>query len=173
MKYSNLIRGIIGFAMLVVCCGLALARGAPPAGWRFPATADLADDWRGTGKERKADLTGDFDEDGKPDRAVLLISVKNHSLGLFVSLSSDRARHWRKLDVIDDSRAIHVMGVELMSPGQYITACGKGYFACKQGEPKAIRLASDAINYFKTESASRTFYFDRQIKSFRQVWMSD
>ena len=154
-------------------CDNQKAQAPVPAGWRFPSPAELADEWRGPDDLSKAEVIGDFDGDGQPDRAALLVSGKTGALGLFVLLTSDRSPKWRKLDVIHDRRAIHAMGIELVRPGPYRTACGKGYFKCKPGEPEAIALDRDAINYFKTESASRFFYHDKPTGSFKQIWMSD
>ncbi len=41
------------------------------------------------------------------------------------------------------------MGVDVAKPGEYKTACGKGYFACAEGEPAILRLNRPAIDYFK------------------------
>lgn len=170
---SGLLRSITFLLMLIAGGEFAAAQATLPVGWRLPTSTELADDWRGTETSRKAEVVGDFDGDGKPDRAALLISIKSQNLGLFVLLAGDRAGYWRKLDVINDRQAIHAMGLELVRPGHYTTACGKGYLSCKPDAPKAIRLDGDALNYFKTESANRIFYLDKHTKSFRQVWMSD
>lgn len=144
-----------------------------PTGWRLPTQEELSDDWRGGGSDKRAEITGDFNGDGKTDRAVLLMSKKNHALGLFVFFVRSNGTHWHKLDEISDSRAIHAMGIEVVSRGKYKTACGKGYFPCKSGEPEIIQSEFDIINYFKTESANRYIFLDKHSMSFKKVWMSD
>lgn len=128
--------------------------------------------WRNNYPAKGAEVVGDFDGDGKPDRATLLVFNANKNLGLFIFLSGDRAG-WRKVDVLRDPQAIHSMGIEMLHPGNYPTACGKGYFPCKRGEPEYIDFDTDAINYFKIESANRNIFFDKRSRSFRKVWMSD
>ena len=75
--------------------------------------------------------------------------------------------------MIDDPLMIHAMGIEKVSHGRYKTACGKGYWDCKKGEPSEIVIEHDAINYFKTESANSYFYWDAKTKKFKRIWMSD
>ncbi len=65
------------------------------------------------------------------------------------------------------------MGIDLVRPGNYQTACGKGYWDCEKDEPELLTLAGPAIDFFKTESANSFFFFDAATHRFRRVWISD
>jgi hypothetical protein len=67
------------------------------------------------------------------------------------------------------------MGIHLVKPGRYETACGKGYGEefCSHGEPKFLKLATDAIDLFRQESADSIAYWDQKRNMFALVQMSD
>lgn len=65
------------------------------------------------------------------------------------------------------------MGIDVAKPGEYKTACGKGYFACKKGESKILKLNRPAIDYFKLGSASSFFFWNDKTNSFKRIWISD
>lgn len=144
-----------------------------PNGWRAPDEVELSDAWRGDSPERHASVAGDFNGDGQGDRAMLLVSDARHSFALFVYLSAGKSHIWHKVIETKDQSLIHGVGVEVVPPGEYKTACGKGYVKCKRGEPRIIRPKADVINYYKTESWSSYVYFDASAKSLKRVWMSD
>ena len=145
-----------------------------PKNWGKPTASDLSDEWRNKDTGRFSIANGDFNGDGKIDQAMLLVSHQSHKLGLFVFISQENDLYRsHKLDVIDDPLMIHAMGIEKVSHGRYKTACGKGYWDCKKGEPSEIVIEHDAINYFKTESANSYFYWDAKTKKFKRIWMSD
>ena len=52
------------------------------------------------------------------------------------------------------------MGISVMEPGQYNTACGKGYWECAGGDKPSILLKHPGLNYFKWGSADSVFYWD-------------
>jgi len=64
------------------------------------------------------------------------------------------------------------MGVDVVKPGKYETACGKGYWECEKGEPKILELKRPAINYFKLASANSFFFLDDKSNSFKRNWIS-
>jgi hypothetical protein len=115
----------------------------------------------------------DFDGDGKEDEARLLINDKENKMGLFVTLSSQERKTPVLLDTIADKRTIEVMGIEVAKPGAYKTACGKGYWACKKGEPSELGLTNSAIDFFRFESANSYFVWDSKTKKFIRIWTSD
>jgi len=65
------------------------------------------------------------------------------------------------------------MGVDIVKPGHYKTACGKGYFECEKGEPEVLKLKQPAIDYFRFESANSFFFWDCNTNSFKRIWISD
>jgi hypothetical protein len=142
--------------------------------WRVPTKAELADEtgWRKDDKTLYLTAEADFDGDGKQDNVSLLVNDKKNSMGLFVELSSQPGKKI-KLDEIDDKSWIQVMGVTVAKPGKYKTACGKGYWACEDGEPAVLNLKLPAIDYFKEGSANSFFIWDKKTKQFKRIWISD
>jgi len=145
----------------------------PPAGWRRPSLAETAAKWRQKSPTRFFTVRGDFDGDGKPDIAELLVNPSRSQFALFVKLAS--ADTWQLLDKPYDLKSLGRFGIEVVKPGKYETACGKGYgdWACANGEPDWLRLAHPGIDFFYTESSDSIYYWDTQSKKFRQVVMSD
>jgi len=74
---------------------------------------------------------------------------------------------------LPDASVLEDVGVEIVQPGAYQTACGKGYWKCGEGEPDKLSLASPAIDLFVYEKAGSFLYFDPAIRGFREVLMSD
>lgn len=166
--------GITGVILLVITLPV-LADSTPlPRGWRMPTSSELGDDWRNVDPEKYSAIRGDFNGDGATDQAMLLMSLRGRGLGLFVFLSrKDRTLKVYTLDIIKDAALLRAMGIARVLPGQYRTACGKGYWACKKGEVPDVSIKHDAIDYFKTESASSYFYWDEHARGFKRVWISD
>ncbi len=147
---------------------------ALPKNWRAPTKTELKDDWRQRSHEKYALVNGDFNGDGVADQARLLVSTRSDTFGLFIFLSQkDGTRRTYKAVVSKNKSILEVMGIDKVAPGQYKTACGKGYWDCKKGETPVITLKYDAINYFKTESANSFFYWNEQSNCFDRIWMSD
>jgi hypothetical protein len=144
-------------------------------GWRVPTKSELGDNlgWRKENPHFYIKAKADFDGDGKEDEASLLINDKENKMGLFVTLSSQKMVRPLLLEAIDDKRTIEVMGIEVAKPGTYKTACGKGYWTCKKGEPAVLRLKFPVIDFFRFESANSFFVWDSKTKKFKRIWMSD
>lgn len=152
---------------------------ALPEGWRYPTAEELSDE-----PERKDSPTkyikavADFNGDGINDEAYLVKSTKFSGEGLLVHLSDkQRGFRWLVLNTIDWGKEYPKvnlsMGIAVVKPGQYETACGKGYFECKKGEPRVLKLKRPAIDYFKFGSANSFFFWDDKTSSFKRIWMSD
>jgi hypothetical protein len=150
-----------------------------PDGWRFPTAEELSDDVnRKDSPTKYAKAVADFNGDGINDEAVLLKSTKFSGEGLFVRLSDNQnGFKWIELDVIDWGKKYPKvnlsMGIDIAKPGEYKTACGKGYFECKEGEPEVLKLRRPAINYFRFESANSFFVWDEKTTGFKRIWISD
>lgn len=149
-----------------------------PEDWRFPTERELSYVSRKDSPTRYARATADFNGDGNSDEAFLLKSTTFSGEGLFVRLSTKQGDfRWIKLDVIDWGKQYPnvdlSMGVDIAKPGEYKTACGKGYFECNEGEPKVLKLLRPAIDYFRFESANSFFVWDEKAASFKRIWMSD
>ena len=65
------------------------------------------------------------------------------------------------------------MGIKVLTPGRYLTTCGKGYDASEPGTPDEIELRYDGIDFFMEGSADSVFYIPDRGKEFRRVWLSD
>jgi hypothetical protein len=158
--------------LLIIPIGLS---ATDIASWRTPDLAELGHDssWRKEDPDLYLMAKADFDGDGKEDVARLLINDKENKMGLFVTLSYKKKAEPLLLEAIDDKNTIEVMGVEVAKPGTYKTACGKGYWTCKKGEPAQLRLHRPGIDFFRFESANSYFIWRKDKKKFERIWMSD
>lgn len=161
--------------LLLICtfslCG-ASANPNIPEGWRLPTTEELEHKsykWRHESLEKYQVVRADFDGDGLADEATLLVSVNGRQYGLFVLLGSGGVR---QLDV-GEIAVLQFMGITAKEKGTHKTACGKGYWDCKKGEPQFITLTNTGVTYFKDESAASVFYWVPSTKKFNRVWVSD
>jgi hypothetical protein len=82
---------------------------------------------------------------------------------------------WQPLNsVIHDQQSSRLlMGVSLVPPGTYKTACGKGYGRCGPDEPREVVLKHPGIDYFRFESANSFIFWDEASRQLRRVWISD
>lgn len=157
---------------------LVLAQSAelmPPEGWRFPTEADYTDSW----KEFRATIPvpfhaqADFNGDGLPDGAWILLSTQDTSGGLFVFLAQKEGPP--KAIFLDQDPGVYkaqYMGIKIVPPGKYQTACGKGYFKCGPSEPRVLHLARPAISYFLYNSTESFFWWDTKSGLFQRTWIS-
>lgn len=92
-------------------------------------------------------------------------------------LSSPKGFIWKIVDQIDWGKEYPhvdlVMGIEVAQPGDYKTACGKGFWECSPTEPQRLKLHTSGILYFRFASAASIWYWDKKSDEFRQVWISD
>jgi hypothetical protein len=150
---------------------LAMSVGLP-AGWRRPVPAEVKQEWRSKDEGRFLIADGDFDGDKKKDHAEILVEAGGKQFGVVVWLSSARrAMILEKGDI----GSLERMGIAIVQPGSYRTACGKGYgdWACANGEPENLALKNQAIDFFAHESADAILYWDLQKKEFNRIQMSD
>jgi hypothetical protein len=144
-----------------------------PPGWRIPTSQELAIEvgWEEAPNHAQS-ISADFDGDKKEDLAQLLLNDAKNKMALFVMLSS-RNFSPLLLDEMADKRTIHVMGIGVADPGEYKTACGKGYWKCEKNDPELLHLKYSAIDYFKAESANSFFVWNQNLSRFDRIWMSD
>lgn len=142
-------------------------------GWRGITKAEAADDWRQKNRTRFLLVKGDFDGDGKPDTAQLLLNPSANQFALFVKQAS--SAKWQMLGEPFDVKVLDRFGIDLVKPGRYQTACGKCYgdYACAHGEPSFLQLSAPGIDLFYTESSDSIFYWDRKSRKFVEVLISD
>lgn len=145
-----------------------------PKGWRAPQSTEIKGEWRNKNTDRFLVARGDFNGDGIADVARVLVNQEVNKAGLFAFVSQKNGQcNIYHLDISNDTKMLQNMGVEKVPPGTYKTACGKGYWNCKQDESPEISLRTDAINYFMPEGANSYFYWDKKSDTFRRVWISD
>lgn len=149
-----------------------------PNGWRFPTEKELeANSMRSESFDKYAIVESDFNSDGKTDYAYLVKSTIFSGEGLLVKLSTPNGDTWKVLDKIDwGQEYLNVdlaMGIDLAKPGDYKTACSKGYWKCKENEPEILILKTPGIWYFQFESAASIYYWDAKSGEFKQIWISD
>lgn len=154
---------------------LVLAQQAPPPGWRFPEEADYTGSWQAyrTVIPEPFHAQADFNGDGLPDDAWILFSSLGKGSGLFVFLAQQEG--YPKVITLDKNPGLNKpqnMGIKIVQPGDYKTACGKGYFKCGPNQPAVLHLALPAINYFVFEGANSFFWWDTPSASFKRIWMS-
>lgn len=165
---------VFSLMLLVSAISIRAESITMPSEWRAPTALELNDAWRNKDPNRYSLVKGDFNGDGVEDVAMLLVSLQRHEVGLFVFLAKkNRAYKAYRLDVIKDTNNLRVMGIAKVSPGSYKSACGKGYWDCKQGEPPVLSVKQEAIDFFKMESANSYFCWDGKKSSFQRVRMSD
>jgi hypothetical protein len=172
ISLASRVRLGVSISLITLFSGLAVAQEFP-AGWRRPFPVEIADKWRQKSPTRFSKVKGDFDGDGKPDIAELLVNPSRSQFALFVKLAS--ADTWQLLDKPCDLKSLGRFGIDVVKAGKYETACGKGYgdWACAHGEPDWLRLSNPGIDFFYTESSDSIYYWDRQSNQFREVVMSD
>jgi len=145
-----------------------------PQGWRMPASTETGHGWRNEDPNRSLVAKGDFNGDGITDVARMLVRDTGPGLALFAFVSQkDHTFKAHLLDEKEDPNYIRVLGIATVPPGVYKTACGKGYFDCREGEPPEIVLRNPSIRYFKVGSASAFFYWDPAINSFKMIGIGD
>jgi len=164
------ILGVTGIVAGLVA-GVAAAGTSPDPGrpgWRAVAEADLASvpaAQRPPGQ--RFAVSGDFDGDGKADRAWVMVSDKGHRYGLFVSRGGRSAETLADGDVSDLPNLV----LALAKPGTYKTACAKGYGDDAQPCRRQVRARWTAIGFGSYESSDQIFFWDG--KRFDSEFLSD
>jgi hypothetical protein len=152
----------------------AFAQQQPPTGYRFPTGSDIIYDW----KEWKAPIhvKADFNGDGVQDHAWILLKEKGSGWGLFVFLGRKNEKpQIIKLEENKGESSAQRFGISLAPPSKakWKTACGKGYFECKRGEPEEIQITLPSIEFCLIESSCYLFMWDNKSGAFRKVQLSD
>lgn len=142
-------------------------------GYRVPGSADVIVDWRIHSSERKAlpyHVTADFNGDGQPDHAFLLLGERLYDirLGALVSAgTSYRAFKLMELDA-EDEFTRHRYIVSARPPGRYKAAAPEGDTP-KVKPPGEVVAANWAIELIFTESSETLFLWDARRDDFKSV----
>jgi hypothetical protein len=154
----------------------AAAQRDSPSGqsWRPPTAAELGNaadqKWRQDDPGRYLVVTGDFDGDGKPDEARLLVRGDGKAFALFVKLGARDVA--QKLDEFPDVSKLPAIGIKRIVPDTYPTACARG-LDCAEDEPRYIIVKHDAVDYFRHDQANRYYYWNDSRHAFAQVGIND
>lgn len=132
----------------------AQARDLLPSGWRLAAESP------------SAVAVGDVNGDGTEDRAVLVTDGQRVKVLAFISGSDGFA----VIDLITAPCDSAVCGVKMLPPGKYLTACGKKYSDCEEGEPEMLASPLPLIAFFD-ENVEIAFIFEKN--GIHKVWLSD
>ncbi len=166
------------FILLFLSFSAVASPTSLPAGCRLPTTTDIEAvpmrQWSDTNFLR---VDADFNVDGTMDYAHLVKSTTYSGEGFAVYLSNQSGHAWTIIDSYEYDKSSPkqslFMGISKANPGSYKTACGKGYWKCKEGEPEILELEHDGIAYFLFESASSIWFWDHSKNKFRQIGISD
>ena len=164
---------VIKFLLLIVLLSSTaaaqkdLTRTQP---WHAPTTAELGtpeeQKWRADDPTHYLVMTGDFDGDGKPDEARLMVRGDGKAIALFVKLAArDTAL---KLDEFAEINMLPSIGIKRVTSATYPTACARG-FDCAEDEPRYIHVTHDAIDYFHHDAADHYYYWNDTRHAFAQV----
>jgi hypothetical protein len=143
-----------------------------PEGWSITTKDQYEKElitWLGGSIPNKVE--GDFNGDGVKDNAWILVNEGKDKVGMFVSISMDMQRS-EIIQLYEGSFKGRVgYGISLVPPGKHVTACGKGYWKCREGQKPAVELDNPGIEFFKFESASSVFFWNGS--EFERVPLTD
>jgi hypothetical protein len=161
--------------VLILGVGAISGQDKFPKGWRTPTRVEATGDWRQKSRTRFLKVTADFDGDGKPDVAYLLMNDSPKRFGLFVQLSSQPG-DWQLLHqgyLRSSVSGFPDLGIDVVRPGKYDTLCGDDPSACGPDTPGTLNLRTSAIEFFAYGETSTYYYWDRKAKKFLGLAMSD
>ena len=161
---------LASFAILAAGAASAQIPSAP-AGWTKPGDADLQGaNWNARQAKPNRDLRveADFNGDGKPDAAELLINRRDKTYALYAFINGASA----PVQIVASRlEFLPTMGLATAAPGRFETACSKGLDRadpkCERGE-KFITTKFPSISYFMYGASSDQLYWDGA--KFIQVW---
>jgi len=163
--------------VIIVLTFLVYGQSMPefPAGWKPATKSDYSAENLSFRKNQVPNhIEADFNGDGIKDQAWILINTSNKTFGVFVFLGTGNGSY--KMLMLDEHKRETkklFMGISLLEPGQHKTACGKGYWECKEDESEILKIKNPGINYFAFENANSVYYWNSCKNEFTRIWMSD
>jgi len=162
-----------------------------PDGWQKPKDKLFFQEWRKQNKFQYLSFGADLNCDGLTDLVMILESKENNGIGLFLFLRGQNEKY-SQLQLYDSHKDSSnndkdltenqrkqiqkqfkpAYGIDTVPPGLYKTACGKGYYDCKESEPEELLLKCSGINFFLSEGADSFYYWDTIRNKFLHVWIS-
>jgi hypothetical protein len=158
----------------IVIASSSFAAQNPDFSWHPPTSSELGSavdqKWRDADPDRFLIVRGDFDGDGKPDEARLMVRGDGKAFALFVKLAASASE--QKLDEFPDVSRLPALGIKRVAPDHYPTACARG-LDCAEDEPRYIDLRHDGIDYFRHDQFNRYYYWNDSRHEFAQVGIND
>ena len=155
------------FILLQGLCTVASAEDTATEEWHIIDIEDMFGtdyyEWRKQYPNNLLAVDGDFNGDGKRDRAELSLdrSEENHALVVYFSHDTPDV----KIEIIgkspySDIRSIYYIGIELAAAGNHKTICGYDPDYCEdENDPKFITLENDAIHHLFFDKGSEILYY--------------
>ena len=166
---------LIALVLVANLAGDQSPRPTPPSGYRFPTEADYSGDWKDFRAQLPVPFTamGDFDGDAIDDEAWLLPATSGRGWVLLVFLRTPGANYRTVQLERSTTGRPQDFWIGVVPPGRYETACGKGYWDCKDDEPEFLALKVPAIELARYESSSSIFWWDKRTRRFGGTRISD
>ena len=165
---------LLMFVVLVSSAAAAERDSLRTRPWRPPTSAELGSpqeqQWRADNPQHYLVVAGDFDGDGKPDEARLVVRGDGKAFALLVRLAARDSAV--KLDEFPDMWMLPVIGIRRVAPDTYPTACARG-LDCAEDEPRYIHVKHDAVDFFKYYSANTYYYWNESRHGFTRAGITD
>jgi len=136
----------------------------------MPTSNELSDEWR-SGKYKNAQAIGDFNGDGLIEGAFLAVSRDGKYEGLLAFVYLGGKEQWFVLSKNNLSGSVF-MGLDLYKPGKYKVLC-ETEIECNKAYKKEIEIKNDSFVFYRPESASSIFVWDKTKNQFDRIWESD
>ncbi len=151
-------------------------RHAPVATDWIQLSEDSSDDnWRKNDPQKYFLISSDFDGDGKNDICKVMYSKKENAFGVFAFMGNKKTFCLFNTRT-DIENYMKWWGITSEDPGEYLTACGKGYWDCdeKIGETPLIKLNTSGIEFFHYEAGgTQLYYWNKERARFDVATMDD
>jgi len=168
----------------LLCAAPAWAETGPlPDGWRLPVAGEMDAPFRAYELNRYLRAAADFDGDGAPDTALVLVSEtigpRGHpaAIGAFAFLSQPGgSTRPHPVHILEHPLPVDFrqFGIMARPPGRYVTACGAGYGdGCAPGEPDAVVLETAGLECGLFESVTGLYRWNPLAGRFDGVPISD
>jgi hypothetical protein len=145
-------------------------------GWCQPTASDYKGDWLAFAKDVPVPFhtSGWFNEDNKKDEAWILFDSNRQKWGIFIFLQQDNGQH--QIIKLSESTFADLLpqfiNISTVEPGEYDTACGKGYWECSEGEPAKVVLRTSGLVNSPYESGGASLIY-WQNGRFEEVPLND
>lgn len=173
-KRVFMMRGMLLAILTFVIVSESKAGPFESKGWRLPTDSELSQKWRSADKNRFARISIDLNGDLVRDFAGLYISKDGKKRVALIVFISQKNGTFKKY-FLDEKEYpyIDVLGVAIVKPGKYLTPCGR-FSECEEGDVKNLVVKYGAVDFFKTDSDAKTyFYWDERTSAMQYVSMGD